>query len=149
MLLLLTYLTLFSTSLVLGEDVYHSSHDAHHRQTLNDDWRIWRNETKDFWMNDGGEELKKALKIEKNNNVARNIILFIGDGMSLNTVTGIRVYKTQLGKVGSGEDGALAWDEFPNVALSKVLNKMIISNLLTFRYCFLPSPDLQHRLAGV
>ena len=113
----LVLLTLLSTSLILGEDVHHS----HHKQTQNNDWHIWRNETKDFWMNDGGEELKKALKIEKNNNVARNIILFIGDGMSLNTVTGIRVYKTQLGKVGSGEDGALAWDDFPNVALSKVV----------------------------
>jgi alkaline phosphatase len=42
------------------------------------------------WKKLGIEELEKTMKLlkERNTNVAKNIIIFVGDGMSLQTVTG-------------------------------------------------------------
>jgi len=42
------------------------------------------------WKQLGVEELEKTIKLmkERNTNVAKNIIIFVGDGMSLQTVTG-------------------------------------------------------------
>ena len=54
-----------------------------------------------------------------NTNVAKNVILFVGDGMGISTVTASRILKGQMqGK--PGEETVLAWEEFPHVALSKV-----------------------------
>lgn len=49
---------------------------------------------------------------------AKNVILFVGDGMGITTVTAARILDGQR-KGGSGEDNALAFEKFPNVALSK------------------------------
>ena len=46
--------------------------------------------------------------------IGQNLVLVIGDGMSLSTVAGGRVYKGQR----RGRDGAsttLSWDRFPHV----------------------------------
>lgn len=52
---------------------------------------------------------------------AKNLILFVGDGMSLTTVTAARILEGQrLG--GPGEENHLAWEEFPATALSKTYN---------------------------
>lgn len=51
--------------------------------------------------------------------VAKNVILFLGDGMSIPTVTAARIYKGQLQKE-DGENNQLAFDKFPYVGLSKV-----------------------------
>ncbi|KAG8225733.1 hypothetical protein J437_LFUL012876 [Ladona fulva] len=51
--------------------------------------------------------------------VARNVVLFVGDGMGVSTVTAARILRgQQLG--GSGEDHKLAFEKFPNLALAKV-----------------------------
>lgn len=47
---------------------------------------------------------------------AKNVILFIGDGMSLTTVTAARIFEGQR-KGGAGEDHLLAWEGFPHTAL--------------------------------
>ena len=49
---------------------------------------------------------------------ARNVILFVGDGMGITTVTAARILEGQQ-KGGSGEDNALAFERLPFVALSK------------------------------
>ncbi len=49
---------------------------------------------------------------------ARNVILFLGDGMSLTTVAAARIFEGQL-EGGSGEEHRLAWERFPYTALSK------------------------------
>jgi alkaline phosphatase len=49
---------------------------------------------------------------------AKNIILFVGDGMSVATVTAGRIYDGQKQGV-DGESHALAVDQFPYIALSK------------------------------
>lgn len=52
---------------------------------------------------------------------ARNVILFIGDGMSLTTVAAARILEGQR-RGDSGEENQLAWESFPNTALSKTYN---------------------------
>ncbi|CAI6360593.1 unnamed protein product [Macrosiphum euphorbiae] len=60
----------------------------------------------------GRDELYKALNVEINNKVAKNVILFIGDGMGPNTVTATRIYKYN-------ESGLLTFEKFPHVGLLK------------------------------
>lgn len=52
---------------------------------------------------------------------AKNVILFLGDGMSLTTVAAARILEGQR-KGNPGEENRLAWEEFPNTALSKTYN---------------------------
>jgi len=50
--------------------------------------------------------------------VARNVILFVGDGMGVSTVTAIRILDGQE-KGMQGEENVLPFERFPHVALSK------------------------------
>jgi alkaline phosphatase len=52
---------------------------------------------------------------------ARNVILFIGDGMGVATVTAARIFDGQSMGM-SGEEHVLAFESFPNVALVKTYN---------------------------
>jgi len=52
---------------------------------------------------------------------AKNVILFIGDGMGISTVTATRILDGQL-KGGLGEENILSWETFPYTALSKTYN---------------------------
>ncbi|MEQ8955639.1 MAG: alkaline phosphatase, partial [Gammaproteobacteria bacterium] len=52
---------------------------------------------------------------------ARNVILFVGDGMGVSTVTAARILEGQL-RGESGEENMLFFENFPNVALSKTYN---------------------------
>lgn len=52
---------------------------------------------------------------------AKNIVLFIGDGMSIATVTAARIYDGQSQGM-SGEEHYLAFERFENVALVKTYN---------------------------
>lgn len=54
----------------------------------------------------------------------KNVILFIGDGMSLTTITAARIYRGQQKKERSGEELLLSWEEFPETALLKVVEKI-------------------------
>lgn len=51
--------------------------------------------------------------------VAKNVILFLGDGMSIPTLTAARIYLGQLNN-DSGEEQQLSFEKFPHTALSKV-----------------------------
>jgi alkaline phosphatase len=52
---------------------------------------------------------------------AKNVILFVGDGMSLTTVAAARILEGQrLGQ--PGEEHALSWEAFPYTAFSKTYN---------------------------
>ena len=55
------------------------------------------------------------------NGKAKNVILFLGDGMSLPTVAAARILDGQR-KGGPGEDNQLSWEKFPYTALSKTYN---------------------------
>jgi len=56
-----------------------------------------------------------------NRGSAKNIILFVGDGMGISTVTASRIYAGQL-RGESGEENSLSFDKFPVVGLSKTYN---------------------------
>lgn len=63
--------------------------------------------------------MAEKLKYVNKKGVAKNIIMFLGDGMSLTTLTASRIYKGQMDKR-SGEDEYLSFERFPFVGMSKV-----------------------------
>lgn len=73
------------------------------------------------WFADGNAELQKTLQLKTNEGRAKNVILFIGDGMGLSTVTAARIFDGQL-RGDSGEDNSLAFEDLPYMALAKVYN---------------------------
>ncbi|CAL1541003.1 unnamed protein product [Lymnaea stagnalis] len=78
-------------------------------------------ENQDYWKKDGLDDLNSAWELKPNYKVAKNLILMVGDGMGLSTVTAARIYKGQ--KEGKhGEEYKLAFEQFPYVALSKTYN---------------------------
>ncbi|XP_043087859.1 intestinal-type alkaline phosphatase [Puntigrus tetrazona] len=74
-----------------------------------------------FWYVKGKEALHASLSMKPNLHRAKNLILFLGDGMGISTVTAARIMKGQMeGK--TGEESVLAMDTFPHLALSKTYN---------------------------
>ncbi len=54
---------------------------------------------------------------------AKNVILFVGDGMGITTLTASRIREGQLnGSTEGGEEHYLSFEQFPNTALVKVYN---------------------------
>ncbi|KAM6152771.1 intestinal-type alkaline phosphatase-like [Erethizon dorsatum] len=75
-------------------------------------------ENPDFWNQKAAEALAAAKKLQPVQTAARNLILFLGDGMGVPTVTATRILKGQMqGQL--GPETALAVDQFPYMALSK------------------------------
>lgn len=58
---------------------------------------------------------------QSENRRAKNVILFVGDGMGVSTVTAARIFDGQSRGM-SGEEHSLAFERFPNVALVKTYN---------------------------
>jgi alkaline phosphatase len=82
-----------------------------------------RDETVDYWIRSGQERLQLEIRRQQEaakskGNVAKNVILFIGDGMGMSTITATRIYKNQL-KGGLGEENELSFEKFPFVGLAK------------------------------
>ena len=76
---------------------------------------------KHYWRNYGTEDLKSRLALKPNERTAKNVIIFIGDGMGVNTHTAARIYKGQKNG-GFGEEAILAWEKFPYTGQSKTYN---------------------------
>ncbi|GFY44665.1 alkaline phosphatase, tissue-nonspecific isozyme [Trichonephila inaurata madagascariensis] len=72
-----------------------------------------------YWYQQAKSTLLKNLDDDRNYNVAKNLILFIGDGMGMTTVTTARILRGQKGGQ-TGEENELAFDKFEYVALAKV-----------------------------
>ena len=64
---------------------------------------------------------QEAYAAEASATKAKNVILFIGDGMGVSTVTAARIYAGQK-KGQSGEEYVLPFENFENVALVKTYN---------------------------
>lgn len=73
----------------------------------------------EFWNSMAQENLKRVLQKQWNTNIAKNVILFLGDGMGISTVTAARIYKGQQQNK-TGEEAKLAFEEFPEIGLVKV-----------------------------
>lgn len=72
-----------------------------------------------FWQKRAQHVLRNHLAKEHNENVAKNVIFFLGDGMSIPTLTAARIYFGQTNGA-NGEDFRLSFENFPYVGLSKV-----------------------------
>ncbi|KAM9385795.1 intestinal-type alkaline phosphatase-like [Pholidichthys leucotaenia] len=77
--------------------------------------------TASYWNNKGRDALHSALTSQRNLHQAKNLILFLGDGMGVSTVTAARILKGQQ-QGNSGEEFSLFMDTFPHLALSKTYN---------------------------
>lgn len=65
-----------------------------------------------MWRKEGMEQLRRALARGRDVGRAKNVVLFIGDGMGLATVTAAGILK-------GGEGHLLTWERFPIVGLAK------------------------------
>ncbi|KAL5275691.1 hypothetical protein ACFFRR_001502 [Megaselia abdita] len=83
-----------------------------------------RKEDSSYWIKAGQDALKYRLETsdaDLSKLKAKNIIIFIGDGMGMTSITAGRIYKGQ--KHGSpGEEEQLVFDKFPYTGLSKTYN---------------------------
>ena len=68
---------------------------------------------RNYWKNVAHEDITNILQRTRNENVAKNIILFVADGMGLTTSTAARIY-------GETEKGYLAFEKFPDIGVLKV-----------------------------
>ncbi len=75
-------------------------------------------ETAAWWFRDGAAQAAARGAMGGH---AKNVIVFLGDGMSLTTVAAARILEGQR-KGGPGESNRLAWETFPATALSKTYN---------------------------
>nr|XP_048284869.1 intestinal-type alkaline phosphatase [Myodes glareolus] len=71
-----------------------------------------------FWNQKAAEALSAAKKLQPIQTSAKNLIIFLGDGMGVPTVTATRILKGQL-EGHLGPETPLAMDRFPYMALSK------------------------------
>jgi len=72
----------------------------------------------DPYYKQADQALNTILQRQKNTNRAKNVILFVGDGMGFSTVTATRIFEGQQRGV-DGESNVLAWEAFPYLAASK------------------------------
>ncbi|MBD1390496.1 alkaline phosphatase [Neiella sp. HB171785] len=75
------------------------------------------------WYDNGEAAVAKALQRDINNRkgAAKNVILFIGDGMGISTITASRILAGQQQGL-AGEEYDLSWDKFPYSGLIKTYN---------------------------
>ena len=73
-----------------------------------------------YWQTQAKDDLRKAKMLRQNIGVAKNVIIFLGDGMGVSTVTAARILKGQLENK-TGEESVLSFETFPYVGLSKVI----------------------------
>ena len=74
------------------------------------------------WYEAGRATVERILSQRATANAsAKNVILFVGDGMGVSTVTAARILEGQL-RGETGEENELFFETFPNVALAKTYN---------------------------
>jgi alkaline phosphatase len=79
---------------------------------------IKRQESPETWRRGGEAAIQRIKNAKKFNERAKNVILFVGDGMGITTLTASRILEGQL-RGESGEENSLSFEQFPYVALSK------------------------------
>lgn len=71
-----------------------------------------------FWKRNAQKDLLEKLSQTMNLNKANKMIFFLGDGMSIPTITAARIYKGQMEGL-DGERDSLSFEKFPVLGLSK------------------------------
>jgi alkaline phosphatase len=72
----------------------------------------------DPYFKQGQDTLRRIMTQQKNTSQAKNIILFVGDGLGFSTVTATRIFAGQAQGV-DGESHVLTFESFPYLAASK------------------------------
>lgn len=99
-----------------------------------------------YWHRLANKELEESLSHHWNVKKAKNVILFVGDGMSPDTITASRIYR-------DGETSRLAWEHFPHIGILKVLIGFLLDVILINMFyirssctnvSFADNADLQH-----
>ena len=75
-------------------------------------------ETKETFFARGRAAVERNAAIQPDRRRAKNVILFIGDGMGVSTITAARIYEGQK-KGMAGEENELSFEKFPHLAHSK------------------------------
>ncbi len=78
-------------------------------------------ESPEQWYREGREAVTRAKQLAPITGKAKNVILFIGDGMGITTVTAARILEGQQ-RGEPGEENFLSFDKFPYTALIKTYN---------------------------
>jgi alkaline phosphatase len=79
-------------------------------------WSIEKNAS--FWNKQARLSIDEVLQRRENTRIAKNVIMFLGDGMGVPTVTAGRIRKGQM-KGQLGEDFLTEMEQFPHLGLSK------------------------------
>ena len=88
-------------------------------QSTKTSFPVKRDESPEAWKRGGSEYLKSAKNRRKQKRrKAKNIILFVGDGMGISTITAARILEGQL-RGESGEENLLSFERFPHSAFSR------------------------------
>ncbi len=80
-----------------------------------------KSESPEQWYREGREAVTRAKQLAPITGKAKNVILFIGDGMGITTVTAARILEGQQ-RGQPGEENVLSFDKFPYTALIKTYN---------------------------
>lgn len=75
-------------------------------------------ETKETYVQRARAQVEANLRLTPNTQRARNVILFVGDGMGVTTITAARILEGQMRGL-KGEENALSFELFPYLAHSK------------------------------
>ncbi len=87
-------------------------------QTLPPPFPTKRTENAESWRRDGLAAIAARKNLKPKKGRAKNVILFLGDGMGVTTLTAARILEGQM-RGESGEENRLSFEEFPYTALSK------------------------------
>jgi alkaline phosphatase len=80
------------------------------------DWSIEKNGS--FWNEQARLSIEEILQRHENTRIAKNVIIFLGDGMGVSTVTAGRIRKGQInGQL--GEDFLTEMEQFNHLGLAK------------------------------
>ncbi|KAK7023359.1 hypothetical protein SK128_005255 [Halocaridina rubra] len=83
-----------------------------------------RVEDQAYWHAQATADIEHAIKVATTQNwgIAKNIVMFVGDGLGITPTVAGRIYKGQRRFGHSGEEGYLSWEKFPHLALIKNYN---------------------------
>lgn len=117
-------LAALSTTAILGGALAFSSEGiAAAKDSGNDVSQLQDNQRSSHWFNEGQAALQQAISQPVNNKrgAARNVILFVGDGMGISTVTAARILAGQQQGL-DGEEYRLSFEKMPFTGLIKTYN---------------------------
>lgn len=75
-------------------------------------------ENAEQWFEDGAQAARDGAELRPVQRRARNVILFVGDGMGVSTVSAARILEGQI-RGETGEENLLSFEKFPYLSLSK------------------------------